>query len=374
VWALERALNGRGERLTLGPRPALWAGLAVIAASALSLWHSVDVGLTLAFVTHLCLLAGLYLLWLNHPPGVRRLGVLFGVVVVVQGAVALAQVLAQSSVIPRELGLMWPGAFTAQTPGASVVLNAADARWLRAYGTLSHPNLLGALMLVYLGAVVERWLTTGKRRWLLLLGLGGVTLALTFSRAAWLGALALALAAWFLVPRAARDRLRVALALSAGLGLIAVLPLLSFLLGRLNLTQPANRLETASTLERTLLAGYALQAWQAAPLTGVGAGGFVQWAARYTGEAYPFQPVHTVPLLILAETGALGGAAALALFGIVMARAWRMRRALTVAGAVWSAVLVAILVAGLFDHLWWTQPPARVLAVIALAQWMSETP
>jgi hypothetical protein len=47
---------------------------------------------------------------------------------------------------------------------------------------------------------------------------------------------------------------------------------------------------------------------------------------------------------------------------------------LTVAGAVWSAVLVAILVAGLFDHLWWTQPPARVLAVIALAQWMSETP
>jgi len=172
VWALERGLRPStsaslcsasaqdARRLTLGPRPVLWAGLVVIVAGALSSWRSVDVGLTLAFVTHLCLLAGLYLLWLNDAPGKRWLGFLFGVVVVVQGAVALAQVLAQNSVIPGELGLRWPGMFEAQTPGASVVLNAGGERWLRAYGTLPHPNVLGAFLLVYSTAALERWLTT----------------------------------------------------------------------------------------------------------------------------------------------------------------------------------------------------------------------
>ncbi|MCS6910931.1 MAG: hypothetical protein NZM11_10265, partial [Anaerolineales bacterium] len=181
VWLLERAagkacrersatrfsnagsVGARGERLTLGPRPVLWAGLAVIVASALSVWRSEDAGLTLAFVLHLSLLAGLYVLWLNDPPGARRLGYIFGAVVVAQVAAALAQIITQSSVIPRELGLRWPGAFDAQTAGASVVLNAAGERWLRAYGTLSHPNVLGAFLLVYSTAALERWLTTGER-------------------------------------------------------------------------------------------------------------------------------------------------------------------------------------------------------------------
>lgn len=370
VWALERGL--RGERLTFGPRPVLWAGLAVIAASALSLWRSEDAGLTLAFVLHVGLLAGLYVLWLNDPPGAPWLGRMFGVLVVAQGVVALAQIATQSSVIPRELGLMWPGMFDAQTAGASVVLAAAGERWLRAYGSLSHPNVLGAFLVIYSTAVLERWLTAGERRWLGVLGLGALAVALTFSRAAWLGALALAVAAWWLTPRAVRTRLQVALAVSAVGGGLAWLPLAPFLLSRVNVVEPANRLEAASTLERTLLIGYSLPAWQAAPLTGVGAGGFVQWAARHTGETYPFQPVHSVPLLILAETGVLGGAAALALSGVVLAQVWRSRRALTVASALWSATLAAIVVTGLFDHLWWTQPPARALAVVALAQWAVE--
>jgi hypothetical protein len=370
VWALERGL--RGERLTFGPRPVLWAGLAVIVASAFSVWRSEDAGLTLAFVLHLGLLAGLYVLWLNDSPGARWLGIVFGAVVVAQSAVALAQIATQSSVIPRELGLRWPGVFDAQTAGASVVLDASGERWLRAYGTFSHPNVLGVFLLIYSTAFLERWLAIGGRRWLIVLGVGVMTVALTFSRAAWLGALALAVAAWWLMPRAMRTRLWVALAVSAVAGGLALLPLAPYLLSRVNVIEPANRLEAASTLERTLLVGHGVQAWQAAPWTGVGAGSFVQWAARHTGEAYPFQPVHNTPLLILAETGVLGGAAALALSGVVVAQVWRKRRALTVGCALWSAALLAIAATGLFDHLWWTQPPARALAVVALAQWAAE--
>ncbi len=404
VWALERGLRGArpsgawdGEALrtspsplcgacpsrawlTLGPRPVLWAGSAVIVTSALSLWRAVDAGLTLAFVLHLGLLAGLYVMWLNDPPGVRvnamrsTLGLVFGAVVVAQSGIVLLQALTQSAVVPRELGLRWPGMFEAQTPGASVVLDAAGERWLRAYGTLPHPNVLGAFLLVYSTAVLERWLTTGKQRWLIVLGLGAACVALTFSRAAWVGALALAATAWWLTPHTVRVRLQVALAMCAIAGSLILLPLTPFLISRVNVVEPANRLEAASTLERMLLIGYSVQAWQAEPVTGVGAGGFVQWAARHTGEALPFQPVHNVPLLILAETGWLGGAAALALLVVVTAQFWRRRSTLTASAAVWSAALVAIAVTGLFDHLWWTQPPARALAVCALANWVVELP
>jgi O-antigen ligase len=142
-------------------------------------------------------------------------------------------------------------------------------------------------------------------------------------------------------------------------------------LARTDLSRAANPIERASTLERSLLIGYGLDAWRAQPLTGVGAGNFVQWAARRVPERYPFEPVHNVALQALAETGVAG---ALALIALVTAMAWRMwrRRALmTAAEAAWAAALVGMGAAGLFDHLWWTQPPARALCVMALAAWVS---
>jgi O-antigen ligase len=135
---------------------------------------------------------------------------------------------------------------------------------------------------------------------------------------------------------------------------------------------PANPLERASLLERSLLVGYGLEAWRAQPLTGVGAGGFVQWAARHAPEGRSFEPVHNTLLLMLAETGVVGGIAVIAAAGVFLWRVWSRREVMSAAEAAWAAVLSGVCVTGLFDHLWWTQPPARTLFVMAVALWTVE--
>ncbi len=370
VWVVECAL--RGAPLRVGPRAMAWAGLAFIGACALSARNSADPALTLAFTAHLGLLAGMYVMLVNDPPQARIEGWLFGIVIAAQGALALIQVLTQSTAIPRELYLWWPGQITAAMPGASVVMNAQGQRWLRAYGTLPHPNVLGAMLLVYLGGVAAQFVTSGQRRWLGFVALGGAALALTFSRAAWLGLGAMLITALGLIQSEARSRLRLAASTSALMMAATLIPLTPFLLSRLNINAPANALELSSTSERARLVEYGLQAWQAQPLTGVGAGVFVQWAARHTDQRFPSEPVHNLPLLVLSETGVIGGAAALALLGAIVAEARRRQfvvRYASSAEAVWAAVLLGAFVAGLFDHVWWTQPPARTLIVAALAFW-----
>jgi O-antigen ligase len=151
--------------------------------------------------------------------------------------------------------------------------------------------------------------------------------------------------------------------------LLTALPVWPFLAPRTDLSGRATELERASTLERGLLIGYSLDAFRAQPLTGVGAGSFVQWAARAIPERYPFEPVHNVPLLILAETGLLGGAVVALGAGAWLWRVWRRRAVMPPAEAVWSATLLGLFVSMLFDHLWWSQAPARLLFVLVLALW-----
>jgi hypothetical protein len=367
LWALERLV--RLEPLHFGPRPVRMAGLALIAACALSAWASPDRVLTLAVVVHLTLLAALYLMVINDPPGTTTLGLLFGGVVLAQSLVVASQVLTQSTASLRGLHLPWPGVMTVDMRGVSVVANLAGEHWLRAYGTLAHPNILGAMLLAYLGPAAERFLSTGSRRWLAVIGVGVLSLFLTFSRAAWLGLIAAGAALPFLLPRSLLRRGRGVLAIGAGVAVLAALPLLPFVTARAELAGQRIALERASTLERSILIGYGLEAWRAQPLTGVGAGAFVQWTARVLPSHYTFEPVHSLPLLLLAETGLLGGAALAGLIAAVAQRVWRRRDQATVAEAVWACVLLGVLVTSLFDHIWWTMPPARTLFVTVLALW-----
>ncbi|MBP7691546.1 MAG: O-antigen ligase family protein [Anaerolineales bacterium] len=366
VWGIERIR--RRAPLDLGPPLVRWAGLALVGATLLSIGGSIDPALSAWTAARLSLVAGLYLLWLNDPLDADGFGPLTAGLVLLQTAAALVEVVTQSTGFLAGWQLRWPGTLTAETRGASVVLAADGRRWLRAYGTFAHPNLLGGVLLVYLSGLVERYLSAGRRGWLVVISLALLTLGLTFSRAAWLGAAAgaLLLARWG--PAPARVRLRAVVAAAAVTAGLLALFLAPFWLSRWGLAGP-NALEHASTLERGLLLGYGLDAWRAAPFTGVGAGGFVQWAARYLNAGLPFEPVHNGLILILAETGLFGAGAALALAGAVAGRVWRRRLMWGSSEALWAAALAALAVVSVFDHLWWTQPPAQLLASVVLANW-----
>jgi hypothetical protein len=100
--------------------------------------------------------------------------------------VTLGQVATQGSIGLRGLGEFTLGV---NQPGIGYV-QAGDARWLRPYGLLPHPNMLAGFFAVGLLAAVS-WLFARQRvLWwagIMVFALGLWGLLLTFSRGAWIG-------------------------------------------------------------------------------------------------------------------------------------------------------------------------------------------
>jgi O-antigen ligase len=370
VWLAERAV--RGERLRFGPRGVGVAGLALIITTALSALTSGDPVLSGALAAQLVLAAAWYWLLLNDAPEAWLIGRLLTLWLVAESLVVLVEVALQNTVWLRGLYLPWPGLFTAPMPGASVVQNAAGTRWLRGYGTLPHPNTLGGFLLLGFGALVERYVATGRRRWLVAGALGAVAIVLTFSRAAWLGvALLLGGAGWWFW-RYRRDGLaryaRVLLVIAVS-GVLTALPLLPWLLIRADFSDQAVSTETRSVQERQLYALAGLHMLAGHPLLGIGAGTFVEVLAGLVPPLTRLEPVHNVLLLVTTETGLLGGLALLGLGVAIGWRAWQRRRVAAPAELIWVLVLLGMGVTGLFDHYWWTAPPGRLAFATVLGLW-----
>jgi O-antigen ligase len=289
-----------------------------------------------------------------------------------EAVAVLIETALQNTIWLRGLNLPWPGLLTAPTPGASVVQNAAGLRWLRGYGTLPHPNTLGGFVLVGLGALVERYLTTGRRAWLGAGALGIVALVLTFSRASWLGAaVMLGAGAWW-AWRYARNRwqrYRSVLLVFGAVGLVVLLPLLPLLAVRADFSDQAVSTETRSVQERQLYALASLQMLAGRPVFGIGAGTFVEVLAGLVPPLTRLEPVHNVILLVATETGLLGGLAVLALVFAIARRAWQRRRAASTAEALYALIIAGMFVTGLFDHYWWTAPPGQLAVATVLGLW-----
>ena len=370
VWLLERSL--RRERWRFGPRAVGGAGLALIAATALSTLTSGDPALSAALAAHLLLAGAWYWMMVNDAPAAALAGRALALWLAAEAVVVLIEIALQNTVWLRGLYLPWPGLLTAPMPGASVVQNAAGMRWLRGYGTLPHPNSLGGFILLGLGAVVERFVATGRRAWLWVGALGIVALLLTFSRASWLGAaVMLGAGAWWFW-RCARQtwpRYRQALVVFGAVSAVAALPLLPLFAIRADFSDQAVSTETRSVQERQLYALAGLHMFAGRPVVGIGAGTFVEVLSGLVPPLTRLEPVHNVLLLVMAETGLLGGLALLALGAAVAWRAWQRRRVASAGEALWLLVLVGMFVTGLFDHYWWTAPPGHLAFATVLGLW-----
>lgn len=366
-WGVERSL--RREPLTLGPKSVAVAGLAFLAAVIMSAAVSVDRALTLGYIFHLLLLAGLYVLCVNDPPSSRQLAWLCGSMLLVEAGSALVEAGLQSTHWLQVLSLPWPGPLTPDIRGAGVVENAQGVRWLRAYGTLAHPNILGGMLLAYLGGVMAYYFETGHKRWLVAVALGASALALSFSRAAWLGASAMAIGVIFLMPQLSAVRRWAVLSVEMAIMVLCLLPLRSFLVERVNAGQDGLVLEQRSINERTTLLRASLQIIRRHTFWGTGAGTFVETLVQMADPTVPLQPVHNVPALIVVETGVPGALALAALGAAAGWRLWRRRSLASPAEATWACVCLGLATAAMFDHFWWTLPPPRMLIVLAFGLW-----
>ncbi|MCX6023716.1 MAG: O-antigen ligase family protein [Chloroflexi bacterium] len=370
TWPLARS-DGRRRPLRWGPVPLGLALLSLPLLSLVSLTGSLNPGMTLYTSLHLTLLCGLYLYAVNEADDLRPLVWVLGGIVALESVLSVWQFAGRSTYPAGQLFLGWPAEMVAAQSGASVVETVAGARWLRAYGSTPHPNVLGGLLTATL-LPLAGWYLRGAGRWgTLALGvtlLGTTAAVLTFSRSAWLGLAVGGAALAFLAGNERRSARGIELALGVALVWLTLGALFADLMYT-RLGDSGARLERRSIAERLLLRDSALEVMRNGPLTGVGAGNGVLAQVSLTGRHWPAEPAHSVPLLAAAEIGAVGGAAWLAVVLALTGSLVRRRAGLDPIAWGFGAAALGLCIISLFDHYLWTLAPMRTLLFLWIGLW-----
>lgn len=248
----------------------------------------------------------------------------------------------------------------------SSVIETANGRWLRAYGTFPHPNILGGFLSLILLVVIDYYqqiYIEFKKRFdsidkkdLKKIGLQIVGLLssfvvifsgliVSFSRSAWL-AFVLGVVAYSISQIRQKHNILPLIKLSFVSFLVAAT--FFVLYSGLFTTRftKETRLENLSVAERIIGYQSYLEIVKTNWLTGTGMGNYVfNLSSQNSGQlAYVYQPVHNTWLLIFAEIGIFG----LALL-VYLLKDKRF---------IWSSLslsmVVAVIIIGLFDHYLWS--------------------
>lgn len=351
------------KKLSIRPKhvQTIWMIIAAIAVAAFfTLFFSADRSVSGYRLVTLC--SGILLAYLlsRRVIPVKTAAVALSMAGVVQGVFAFVQVMTQRIAGSTVLGI---AAHAPEELGQSVV-EVAGGRFLRAYGTFQHPNILGGFLCVAL-AFQAGWYLTAKKMWERLAALASVVITatalfMTMSRSAWVatGVMLLVFASVVLVVREMRPFRRRMIAVCAAivvtLGVSAAMNS-SALLSRVD---AHSRLNTLSVEERS-------QGYQDASLVirdswlignGIGAYTSAVHALFPARDAWEIQPVHNVFILICAELG-IFGAIFFVIFIVEMMK-WLFEKIFQPVGTPWAMVcfgaLFSLLVVGLFDHYLWS--------------------
>jgi len=229
---------------------------------------------------------------------------------VVQSLLGIYQFLTQTTFASKWLGLASHPLFET---GTSVIQSPEVGRWLRAYGAFPHPNIFGGYLVIALFFTALLFLSEPKKQWLWysVFSLECVALFFTFSRSAWLSAI-VGFVVFFIFLMCSQKYSSGALKklLWLGGGALAIGLVLSILYVPLVKTRAevVSIHEVRSIEERKSAPKLAWQLWKESPFLGVGAGNYTQvLKVRFPQASIEtYQPVHVVPLLLLAELGLLG--------------------------------------------------------------------
>lgn len=318
----------------------------------------------LAIYRYALLLLGLGLFWLivKAEYSKKKLAIAFFSGLVIQGVLAIQQFLTQSAPAFKWLGM---AAHSPADFGVSVVETAgADGipeRWLRAYGSLDHPNILGGLLaigLIILALIIikHQRLDNKKTDWKFIICclsfiIIGVGLIFSFSRSA-LAVFAAGLIIFFVFYLVKKDRPAVK-KLSGTIILFAILAGLIFLNYQslfITRAQGTARLETKSFSERKMYLDDSLALLKKNWLFGVGLGNYTKALSENDLHRpwYYLQPVHNTFLLVWTETGIFGLLFFLGFLGYLAFQAIRKKNILSLSVLAGLAIIMSL------DHYPWS--------------------
>jgi O-antigen ligase len=279
------------------------------------------------------------------------------VIAVLESLLGIVQFLMQVSFASKWLGM---SDYVAWQSGVSVLKNESG-RWLRAYGTFPHPNILG----VYLGVVlmgVIGWYVLQRGRvsvWLVgVIPLLFVGLLVSFSRGAWLGVglsfFVLSVGVLRSSDEVYRRRWLESVLLIAVTTLIFTSLLSETIFPRFDGTTIQAE---GSVIDRAVLMYQASEIIHAHPWLGVGAGNYTLAVMRLHPEipVWDVQPVHNVFVLVYAELGIIGGLAfgmfflgvLMRIFGIFSRGEWSTQKAIA------SIAFLGLIPSLFLDHFLW---------------------
>jgi len=289
--------------------------------------------------------------------------------VFLQALLGIYQFLSQSSFACKYLGLAEHDPYSLGTS----VIETANGRWLRAYGGLDHPNVLGgvlaiALIIASYILVEKRTVARKKQAWssallFLFYFIALYALIFTFSRAAWV-ALAAGLVAILISLAIKRDKWSVGrqaaiIFFSLAFVAMAIMPFRDLVSTRFDL---GARLEQKSLDERAEYLDQSLAVIESHFFTGVGAGNYITNLRQEQGNTKPvweYQPVHNSFLLFFAENGVFAVLSLLAFVFLI----FKDRRTNP---SSWG-LSAALLVLALCDHWLVSLPFGNLLLFLLLA-------
>ena len=326
-----------------------------------SIFFAIDKGLALYKFGWLVLGAGLF--WLVSQAAYSRVKLVGSLLVGLgfQAGLGIWQFLAQATFANKWLGL---ALHRASDLGTSVVetvgADGVGERWLRAYGGLDHPNMLGGILAVGALLLMSEYKKIPKSFKIIFWFLSVIFSAglfFSFSRAAWL-ALAVGLAAGLLAAiikkdlRAQRNLLETILV--SGL----IFFILFFQFPNLVMTRlySGERLEIKSKSERLESIKNSWPIIKNNWASGVGVGNYtLALPLQRPGEQpYFYQPVHNVFVLAFSEIGIFGLLFFILIIIFPFVRLLRRREYAASRNDSKLAILVALIVVMSLDHWLWS--------------------
>jgi len=259
--------------------------------------------------------------------------------------------------IQRVYGCKWFGMASQDptNPGVGVI-EYIDERWLRAYGSLTGPNPLGAYLAVsfVLGIVLYVYLKNRKHKASLLTGQLVILIGLiiSFSRAAWL-AVVTGMIIFFVIIFLKRKKFKEIFGLALQqyvayvfLVLLAIIAMAPLFVARFTFS---NQLEYVSITERKTQVQQSTQVIENNLILGSGAGTYTQAMYYQNSNLYPwsYQPVHNMYLLMVAEVGLFIS------FVIFMIYIWIVKNTFC-KNKIYLPVLATLFVVVFFEHWTWS--------------------
>lgn len=362
--------------------------------AGISVYFSTSIALAIYSLSRLLILAWLSLnigSLLKKEGMVLMFAVVISISALTQAGVGIVQFSKQGSVGLSRFG----ETVLISSQGSSSTVRAEGGRFLRAYGTFPHPNVLAGFLAIGLGALGYLYVSCEekikekfgkewtKRRWkredvikagkiyffskyffyrMLIAGAFFVTtfgLAVTFSRSGWIaGLVVISLLTFLTTMRSFGAGLRFAV-LVVACSVCTYLILSPIILPRADISK-----NEPAVQDRLVYARIGFEIARDNPM-GVGVGNQVLYGvsdARYKDHdlryVWQWEPVHNLYLLIADEIGWIG---VLSFISFILVLAFRLLRNRSREAVLAIALLAGILTAGLFDHYLWTLQPGRLM-------------